>query len=246
MFDLIGAITLTAVAVATPGLLILGSGLEARGKQAAAAVAGAWLVLVVAVAAAGGFTPRGLGPAGIGLAVLVPLLVTSAGLLRGSVAARALAATPLALLVALHAPRLLGVDFLILRDLGRLPHTFASSAGYGDILVGLAAVPVALMIRRQAPGWRSATLLWNLAGTADLLTAVVLGTGSAPGSPLRFIHEQPPNELMGQLPWLLIPGYLVPLFLMLHLFVFVHLARSRQPTRITDVRAGARPGATGS
>lgn len=42
----------------------------------------------------------------------------------------------------------------------------------------------------------------------------MLGVGSAPGSPFRFIHEAPGSGAMGTLPW--------------HLAVFARLARERE------------------
>ena len=54
--------------------------------------------------------------------------------------------------------------------------------------------------------------------------AVTLGIGSQPAFPLRFIFETPGTGLMAALPWLLIPGYLVPLYLLTHLAVFAQLA----------------------
>jgi hypothetical protein len=41
--------------------------------------------------------------------------------------------TPLAVLVAIHAGRVLGVFFLLLLAAGRLPPTFAMVAGWGDL-----------------------------------------------------------------------------------------------------------------
>ncbi len=80
------------------------------------------------------------------------------------------------------------------------------------------------MVRRRAPYWRSATLLWNAIGFIDLVAAVTLGVGSAPDSPLRFIFEESVPGTMATLPWLLIPGFLVPVYLLTHLAVFAQIA----------------------
>jgi hypothetical protein len=69
-------------------------------------------------------------------------------------------------------------------------------------------------------------LAWNVFGFVDLVAAVTLGIGSQPAFPLRFIFEEPGTGLMATLPWLLIPGYLVPLYLLTHLAVFAQLAAS--------------------
>jgi hypothetical protein len=81
----------------------------------------------------------------------------------------------------------LGMFFVLLFDAGRLPPTFALTAGWGDIAVAAAAVPLAWAIRHQASRWRPLTFASNILGFADLVTAVTLGVGSAPNSPVRFI-----------------------------------------------------------
>ena len=67
-------------------------------------------------------------------------------------------------------------------------------------------------------------MAWNLFGLADLATAVSLGVLSTPG-PLRRIFADPGAGLMTTLPWLLIPGFLVPLLATIHLAIFYRLIR---------------------
>ena len=133
---------------------------------------------------------------------------------------------PLAILVGVHAVRILGVSFLILEAGKRLPAPFAPAAGWGDIIAGVAAIPVAWMVYRQASGWRAALTAWNVFGIADLVSAVSLGVLSSPG-PIRMIFAEPGTGLMTTLPWLLIPGYLVPLLFILHLAIFQRLLQDR-------------------
>jgi hypothetical protein len=183
-------------------------------------VAAAWFVVVSALAAIGVFT---IAPA-LAAAIVAPVAV---GVLaaRRSASFRALVlGIPLWLLVAVHAGRLLGAFFLALHAEGRLPATFARSAGWGDIAVALLAIPVAWMAARHARSWRTTTLVWNALAFVDLVMAVTLGLGSTPGSPLRFIFEDTVPGTMAMLPWVLIPGYLVPMYLLAHVAVFTRLA----------------------
>jgi hypothetical protein len=99
------------------------------------------------------------------------------------------------------------------------------TAGWGDIAIAAAALPVAWAIHRQVSGWAAWTFAWNLLGFADLLTAVTLGVGSAPNSPVRFIFESPNSGAIASLPGVLIPGVLVPLYLLSHLAIFAQLRR---------------------
>jgi hypothetical protein len=133
-------------------------------------------------------------------------------------------------MVAVQAGRLLGAFFLLLHADGRLPWTFAAGAGWGDITIAALAVPLAWAVHRRTAGWWTATLIWNALGFLDLVGAVTLGIGSAPGSPLQFLNEHPDSGTMGTLPWLLVPGFLVPIYLLLHLAVFARLAREREAT----------------
>jgi hypothetical protein len=105
---------------------------------------------------------------------------------------------------------------------GRLPAPFAPAAGWGDIAVGLTALPVAWLVRHRAAGWRGALLAWNVVGLLDLATAVTLAVLSSPG-PLRLIHTAADASLMSTLPWLIIPGFLVPLLAVTHIAIFHRL-----------------------
>jgi hypothetical protein len=220
VLDILAAMTLTALAIVSVGLVIRRAPAASGGLALAAA---AWFAAVALLAAAGLFAPSGLGTPAIGAAVLLPTLLGAIAFAR-SPAVRAFAlAIPLGLLVAVHAGRLLGAFFLALLSDGRLPPTFALAAGWGDILVGATAIPLALAIRRRAPGWRPLAALWNTVGLLDLAAAVSLGIGSTADSPVRFIHESSSTNTMASLPWLMIPGFLVPFFLLVHGAIYAQL-----------------------
>jgi hypothetical protein len=243
MIDVVGAITLGVLALATIGVLVLSSPVAPAVRWRLAACAGAWLTAVTALAAAGVFADAGLGTPAIGLAVVAPVLILTASAWGVPLLRRLALEIPPAALVAVNGGRLLGIFFLLLHADGRLPRTFATSAGWGDIAVGALALPLAWLVQRRATGWRGLLLAWNTLGFVDLVVAVTLGVGSAPAMPLRFILEEPGSGLMGVLPWLLIPGFLVPVYLLTHLALFAQLragsaARDAGPRRpIQEVRA---------
>ncbi len=133
----------------------------------------------------------------------------------------ALHRVPLWLLVCMQFA-LLGVSFVVLYVNGRLPAPFAPVAGGGDILVGASAIPVAWLAYQSATRNRDLLLLWNVVGLTDLIVAVSLGAVSAPG-PFRLLFAEPGSALMATLPWLLIPGFLVPLLTAVHLAIFIRL-----------------------
>jgi hypothetical protein len=134
--------------------------------------------------------------------------------------------TPLPALIAVHAIRLLGVMFLVLYAKGRLPAPFAPSAGWGDVFIGATALPLAWAVTRFGARVRPLVFLWSAVGVADLVAAVTLGALSAPG-PLQVFVGPPDSSPMTSLPWLIIPGFLVPILFFIHIVIFTRLlARS--------------------
>jgi hypothetical protein len=226
LFDVIGAVELTASAAIVVAVVSIGFGADAGARRRIAAVLAAWFVAVVALAATKALsdTGRGIGVQGLGLAVIVPFALLTLAILRLPSLRRQLESVPLSWLTAVHAVRVLGVSFVLLYAAGRLPAPFAPVAGWGDIAIGLAALPVAWLVHHRATGWRGALLTWNTLGLLDLATAVTLGVLSSPG-PLRLIHTPTDSGLVSTLPWLIIPGFLVPLLAVTHIALF-HRLRS--------------------
>jgi hypothetical protein len=97
-----------------------------------------------------------------------------------------------------------------------LPGAFAWPAGLGDIAIGVTAPWVArALVRRLGFATSRVFVAWNLLGILDLVVAVsVGGLSSALASGVAGEVTTAP---MAQLPLVLIPAYLVPLFVMLHL-----------------------------
>ena len=224
IFDLLSGIELTLSAAIAVALLSIGFGRSWAERVLIASVLGAWFGLVVVFAATELFHyERGaLGVAGLGLAVCLPVVMLCLAPFRVPSLRSALDRVPLALLIGVNTVRLLGVTFVILYQMHRLPAPFAPVAGWGDILVGLTALPVAWLAAGSAGRSRSVILLWNIVGLLDLVIAVGLGVASSPG-PIQLIVVEPSTGMMSTLPWLLIPGFLVPLLATTHLAIFYRL-----------------------
>ena len=235
MFDLLGAIALTAGAAIVIATLAASAPAEPPARRAIAAGLAAWFALIVLLGAAGFFDAvRGIGTPGLGIAVALPVLALAAAGLGSAPVNAALRAIPLAPLIGANAVRVLGVFFVLLYAGGRLPAPFALMAGWGDIAVGIAALPVAWAVGAARPGWRPLALAWNVLGFLDLVDAIALGVTSAEGSPIRLVFGEPNSAIMTGLPWVLIPAFLVPLLMVTHLAVFHRLlapARPRAPAR---------------
>jgi len=232
MYDVIGAVELTMSAAILVAALSVLAGHDTAQRLRYSAILTGWFVIVVILAATGALgNAHGVGAPGLGVAVAAPIALMCVSLMSAPSLRTALDRADPSILAVLHIVRVLGVSFHILWASDRLPAPFAPVAGWGDILAGLAAMPVAWAVYRQARGWQTALLAWNVFGMVDLIAAVSLGVLSSPG-PLRRIFAEPGAGLMSTLPWLLIPGFLVPLLFMLHLVIFYRLikgARVRLP-----------------
>ncbi len=223
--DLLATIAVTASAAIAIAAMAIGFGHDLAARLRIASGLATWFIAVATLAALEVFHyPRALAVPGLGLAVVLPIVVLSLSVLRSPALRRALGAVPLSLLVGVNVIRTFGVIFLLLYAAGRLPAPFAPVAGWGDIIVGVAAVPVAWLVSRWGARAHPVVLVWTALGLADLIAAVGLGVTSSPG-PLQLIAAEPGADIMTTLPWLLVPAFLVPLLASTHLAVFYRLLR---------------------
>ena len=176
-----------------------------------------WLAVVFLLGAAGAFVrPPGTPPLPILIGATAPLVVFLAAD-WGSAAFHAyVLAIDLSLATAVQGWRAGGLGFLALYAHGVLPGVFAWPAGLGDIAIGVTAPWVALaLVRRPAFATRRVFVVWNLLGILDLVVAVSVGALSSVLA--SGVAEEVTTGPMAQLPLVLIPAYLVPMFIMLHL-----------------------------
>jgi hypothetical protein len=159
----------------------------------------------------------------------LPLIVVGVAALVSARVRETLLALPVPLLVGLNTLRIFPGAFMVLLALqGRLDGPFPQSAGWGDIVVGLTAIPLVAASARNFSASRGALTAWNILGTLDLVTAVALGVLSAPGSPLQIFGAAIGSTAMWSLPWSNIPTLLVPFYLITHGIIFARLARTNR------------------
>jgi hypothetical protein len=226
MFDILSTAELTVSASIAVVFLSLAMARTTGGRVAVLVALGAWFALVLAIGATGALSPAGGGAPALGLAVVLPIAALVSAYFALPSVRNAMTTTPLPALIAIHAIRLLGVMFLVLYAKGRLPAPFAPSAGWGDVFIGATALPLAWAVTRFGARVRPLVFLWSAVGVADLVVAVTLGALSAPG-PLQVFVGPPDSSPMTSLPWLIIPGFLVPILFFIHIVIFTRLlARS--------------------
>jgi hypothetical protein len=224
MLDFIGMVITAALMVLVVNVLITFMDASRAAKVTLAAVIGVWIGLAAAVAGAG-WLPIARPVPVVGLFVAVPLL--AAALATAWPAARkAMLSVPMPAMVALNIVRVFAVLFLMLAAEGRLTGPFPYSAAWGDIITGVAAVPVLWLLKDGGARYIPAIAAWNLFGAADLVLAIAFGITSAEGSPLQ-LFPGPGSEAMQHAPWSFVPTVLVPIWLVLHAIIAVQLRRAK-------------------
>ncbi|MDN2582713.1 hypothetical protein [Aquibium sp. ELW1220] len=228
LLDFLGGMVLTAVAVVNLNALLSALAVARRTRLLLAAVVGLWVGLQISLATAGVFASQlSLTVPFLGLAVIAPVVAVGLAAWRSAAVRAALLALPMPLLVGLHAGRILGVFFLLLAASDRLGGPFPQAAGWGDIAVGVLALPLAAAIARGTASPASIEA-WNVLGALDLVLALTLGILSTNGFVLQAISAGAGSAAMAQLPWSLIPTVLVPFYLIVHGIVFAQLRQARQ------------------
>ena len=118
-------------------------------------------------------------------------------------------------LVLFHVVRVAaGAYFLVLGARGVLPREFTTFAGWGDTVVGVAAVWVLLRCLPVLTPWqRWAFYFWNVAGLLDILAVV--------GNAIRLYLRDPGFvEPFMSLPLAILPTFVVPIVIVSHVLLF--------------------------
>jgi hypothetical protein len=239
MLDFVATVLLTAVMVVNVNAVVSAMPVTRAQRLSLALVVGLWIGFVAASASIG--LPAIARPVPvIGLYFAIPLVATALLAAFSPAARAAMLGLPTPMLIGLNVSRVFGALFLLLAAAGRLGGPFPASAGWGDIVTGVVALPVAIMVVRgvakssRIPAW------WNGFGALDLVVAVSLGIMSADGSPLQVFHAVTGPTPLTDLPYLFIPAVLVPFYLIVHAVLFVQLRRAAEPGGI-DGRVAGQP-----
>ena len=177
----------------------------------------AWFIYVGVLGYLGVIANTAMFPTGIAL-IFVPVvafLVLFILRVGSSAGARMALVFPLWVLIGTQAFRV-GVELFIhqLWVDGLLPKMLTFAGANVDIYIGASAPVIAWLSMRGGWGQRLA-LLWNLLGLLSLANVVTRAVLTAPG-PLNLIHAEVPNRMIGTFPFMFIPGFFVPLAVVLH------------------------------
>ena len=173
-----------------------------------------WLGVTGRLAAGGGAPPIALGAT-----IVVPLLLFAVDGRFGNPIFGGFLRLGLPALIALQTFRIIGITFVIAWLGGTLPAGFALPAGLGDVAVGLSAPLVAAAVVRRRRHHAVLARWWSVAAVADLVIAVTSGVMHS-STPLGVLAGPVSTDVMARYPLSLIPSFLVPLALLLHLCTF--------------------------
>ena len=81
------------------------------------------------------------------------------------------------------------------------------------------ALPTTVAVALKTAGWQARVRRLTYAGLADFAVVLSLGALSAEGRPLQFAGEPTPVA-MQMMPMVMIPGFLVPMFILLLLLQY--------------------------
>jgi hypothetical protein len=226
LLDFFGGVLLTAAMVVNVNALVSTLQISRSAKLLGAAVAGLWIGTQVSLATAGAFgSDFALAFPLIGVMVALPVLALAAGAWASPRFREALMALPMSMLVGLNVSRIFGVFFLLLLAEGRMGGPFPFSAGWGDVITGVVALPLAIVAARRMGSGSLSIWAWNAFGALDLVAAIVLGTISFNGGLGQTIFAGAGSDAIQFLPWALIPTVLVPFYLIVHGVIFAQLRR---------------------
>ena len=191
---------------------------------AVGAILAAWLAAAAAMGGAEIFLgrPSNAVPAiagGVAIPIVTGVLLTRIHAVRDALAHPRV----LALITLANSWRVVGIIFITLYLQNLLPAQFALPAGIGDAAIGLAAPFVAYALWKR-PANRRPGIVFHALGLLDLVTAIALGLTSAPVG-LQIFTTQPNTFPLTVLPEVLIPTFLVPIGVIIHITALQILTR---------------------
>jgi hypothetical protein len=182
----------------------------------------AWFLFALGGSLLGAFDTGPRPPILLGLAAGVPVAAFVVCYLTSALFREFVLSLDLRALAFAQAIRVVGIVFVILYYFGALPGAFALPAGWGDFAIGVTAPVVAWSWKRPYP--KRTFIVWNVLGSLDLMSAMTLGVLASP-SALGILAGDVTTRLMGQFPLSLIPTFIVPLLLILHLICLIRVGK---------------------
>jgi hypothetical protein len=104
--------------------------------------------------------------------------------------------------------------------------------GYNyDILSGIFAIPAGWMMNRNKTSVSVIGICYNLLGIVLLLNILIIAVLSMPTS-IRYFMNEPSNLIVGEFPFIYIPGVFVVLAIFMHIFSLRQLSLQKRMAQV--------------
>jgi len=117
---------------------------------------------------------------------------------------------------------------------GKLPVQMTFEGRNFDVLTGILALPVGYLLARKKAYASKLAIAFNILGILLLLNILVIAVLSMPTS-IRYFMNEPSNTLVGQFPFILLPGVLVPIAYTMHIFSLRQLLAKQSMVNVNFV-----------
>ena len=176
-----------------------------------------WIGVLTILSSNGFFSDFSKLPPGPALAMLIPLPII--GIVTFSKTGTQLLQTvPSHWLVFMQSFRII-VELLLFFAFmaGKLPVQMTFEGRNFDVITGVLALPIGYFLAKKKTYAPKLSIAFNIIGVLLLLNILVIAVLSMPTT-IRYFMNEPSNTLVGQFPFILLPGVLVPIAYTMHIF----------------------------
>jgi len=197
-------------------------------------ILGIWIGLLTILSFKGFFTDFNKLPPRPALAILIPLPIIFL-IAFSKTGTQLLQKVPQHWLVFMQSFRVI-VELLLLFAFmaGKLPVQMTFEGRNFDVLTGVLALPVGYLLARKKNNASKLAIAFNIIGILLLLNILVIAVLSMPTS-IRYFMNEPSNTLVGQFPFILLPGVLVPIAYTMHIFSLRQLLAKQNKVNVDFV-----------
>ena len=197
-----------------------------------------WGTLLSILSYYGFFSDFGLVPPRPALAMLVPLPIVLIIALSKK-GTEFLQAVPQQWIIWMQSFRIFVELLLLLAFLkNMLPVQMTLEGMNFDIISGLLALTTGYIIARKKPYATKIAIAFNIIGFLLLLNILIIAVLSMPTS-IRYFMNEPANTIVGQFPFIFLPGILVPMAYTLHIFSLRQLSLNAKAKSVVQLTPAA-------
>ncbi len=183
-----------------------------------------WFCMVLWFSLTGSYiVPEGQPPLFLILSLLIPALTFAIAYNFSSSFKHYVLNLDIRTLILLHSWRMLGFGFLFIYAFNQLPLMFALPAGVGDAIAAIFATVIGITFIINKRGVKKKWIsMWNSFGLMDFVIAVSIGLMTRTGN-IGHLENTVASDAMAHFPLVMIPGFIVPFFLLTHIIIILQL-----------------------